>query len=115
MITLQPETNIETAHRYLCGHENLIIIDVRSEEECVNGVLPNAYHIDLASIDKKIGKYATNLNDPILVYCDRGARATLAAHQLQQLGYTNVSALTDGFRAWFNAGLPVEGETTLTY
>jgi rhodanese-related sulfurtransferase len=32
------------------------------------------------------------------------------AQKLQKLGYKNVYALKDGFRAWQDAGLPVESK-----
>ncbi|MEM7377730.1 MAG: MBL fold metallo-hydrolase, partial [Pseudomonadota bacterium] len=44
----------------------------------------------------------------IVVYCGQNLRSPLAAAQLRELGYTNVSNYADGFFRWRDAGLPVE-------
>lgn len=43
----------------------------------------------------------------IIVYCASGARATLAALTLQDMGYENVANLDGGLKGWIAAGLPV--------
>ena len=42
----------------------------------------------------------------MIVYCRSGARATLAASTLMEMGYHNVANLEGGFSAWQAAGLP---------
>lgn len=46
----------------------------------------------------------------IVVYCKVGGRAALAAHTLQQMGYTNVYNLLGGYRIWLDPSLPIELE-----
>ena len=46
---------------------------------------------------------------PILCYCGGGYRSALAADNLQKMGYTDVRSVAGGWRAWTEAGLPVEG------
>ena len=43
----------------------------------------------------------------IIVYCASGARGSLAALTLQNMGYVNVVNLDGGVNAWVAAGLPV--------
>lgn len=43
----------------------------------------------------------------VIVYCASGARAALATHTLQNMGFENVANLDGGLRAWIAAGLPV--------
>ena len=42
------------------------------------------------------------------MYCGGNIRSILAAHTLQQMGYTNVKNYSDGFIGWQRQGLPVE-------
>jgi 3-mercaptopyruvate sulfurtransferase SseA len=41
-------------------------------------------------------------------HCDEQGAARRAAFELQTLGFANVSVLEGGYRAWLDAGLPVE-------
>ena len=42
----------------------------------------------------------------IVVYCNSGGRAALAASTLLDLGFTDVASIAGGFRGWKEAGLP---------
>ena len=46
-------------------------------------------------------------DDPIVVYCGSGWRATIAMTSLQGMGWTNVRALKTSFADWVAAGNPV--------
>jgi len=45
---------------------------------------------------------------PVYLLCQRGGRATKAAEQLAQAGFTNPIVVEGGTESWSNAGLPVE-------
>ena len=42
----------------------------------------------------------------VIVYCNSGARATLAALTLKNMGFERVANLDGGLKAWKEAGLP---------
>ncbi len=42
----------------------------------------------------------------VIVYCNSGSRAALAAATLKSLGFGNVANMKGGFTAWKDAGLP---------
>jgi rhodanese-related sulfurtransferase len=44
----------------------------------------------------------------IILVCDGGYASSLAAATLQDLGFPRATDLVGGFRAWRDAGLPVE-------
>ncbi len=44
----------------------------------------------------------------MVLYCGGGYRSALTAAELQKMGYSNVISLDGGWRAWNQAGLPVE-------
>ena len=47
------------------------------------------------------------MNKQIYLYCKTGGRCTLAAKTLQDLGFTNVTAVVMLFEDWKKAGYPV--------
>jgi rhodanese-related sulfurtransferase len=44
----------------------------------------------------------------LILYCGGGFRAALVADVLQKMGYTNVSSMSGGWRAWLEANGPIE-------
>src|ERR1700689_3483056 len=44
----------------------------------------------------------------LVLYCGGGFRSALVADALQKMGYENPISLDGGWRAWNQAGLPVE-------
>ena len=86
---------------------NAAILDVRTEEECSDGIIPNALMIDifkgqgfiyrLEELDKTKNYY---------VYCKSGGRSGQACAIMNQMGFTTTYNLSDGFMNW-------EGEVTV--
>ena len=65
------------------------IIDVRSQTEWNLGHYPGALHIPVTELKKeKMPK--NSIDKGILVYCNTGQRARLAAETLKALGYNKV-------------------------
>lgn len=69
---------------------SLLIVDVRTPEECRNGVYPGSINIELDDLLHRIGELGTNLSREIVVYCASGGRSAYAQRMLAQLGYSNV-------------------------
>jgi rhodanese-related sulfurtransferase len=86
--------------------ENAVILDVRTDEECMDGIIPGAINIDiykgqgfiykLEELDKSKNYY---------VYCKAGGRSAQACHIMNELGFENAYNLLGGFMNW-------EGEVT---
>ena len=47
-------------------------------------------------------------DEEIVVYCQKGGRAALAAQSLMKLGYTNIKSLKGGYRIWLDPDAPLE-------
>ncbi|OCB78532.1 rhodanese-like domain-containing protein [Flavobacterium crassostreae] len=80
---------------------NAVILDVRTEDECNEGIIEKAINIDIhqgqAFIDA-IGALDKNKN--YYVYCRSGARSGKACEIMNELGIANAYNLTGGVLAW---------------
>jgi phage shock protein E len=72
------------------------IVDVRSPDEYRDGGYPGAVNIPLQSLAARLGEIPKD--KPVVLYCASGARSGMAARQLKQAGYadvTNAGGLSD--------------------
>jgi rhodanese-related sulfurtransferase len=92
----------------LVNASNAVLIDVREPTEFAAGRLPKAVNIPLSQIRNRGDELARFRGRPVVVYCERGQRSRQAGGVLAKRGLTDVYNLTGGFRAWRDAGLPVE-------
>ena len=82
-------------------NKNAVILDVRTEEEFIEGYIPNAKNIDIykgqgfldevEKLDKSKNYY---------VYCRSGARSAQACALMKQQGFENASNLMGGITDW---------------
>ena len=86
------------------------LIDVREDNEWERGHARGAEHIGRGVIERDIERAAPDRAAELILYCGGGYRSALAADNLRRMGYTNVYSLAGGWRAWREAGAPVEGE-----
>ncbi len=81
--------------------ENAVILDVRTEDECNDGIIPNAINIDIYKGQGFI--YALeelDKNKNYYVYCKAGGRSEQACHIMNQLGFDNTYNLVGGMMQW---------------
>lgn len=94
-LKLANDTILEPADAWvLIQKEDALALDVRSDMEVAEGMLPNALHIPHTEIDKRAGEITVGKEHPIVVYCAVGGRASVTKADLEQLGFSAV----------FNAG-----------
>lgn len=80
---------------------NSVVLDVRTQDEVEEGIIPNAIHIDiyqgqgfideLEKLDKTKNYY---------VYCKSGGRSGQACAIMNQLGFNSAYNLKGGFMEW---------------
>lgn len=83
------------------------VLDVRPEDEFLQGHLPGARNIPLAELDRRLGELPTDTE--IVAYC-RGPYCVLAFEAVATLRAKGFKAvrLEEGFPEWKAAGLAVE-------
>ena len=74
----------------MMNDENVIILDVRTQDEFDAGHIENAVLLPYDDILSQHSMVFTNKNQIILIYCRTGRRSWIAATQLVELGYTSV-------------------------
>ncbi|PWK18242.1 rhodanese-like domain-containing protein [Xanthomarina spongicola] len=77
------------------------VLDVRTEDEVEEGLIPNAIHIDIYLGQEFLDKIeALDKSKNYYVYCRSGGRSAQACAIMNQLGYTNTFNLLGGFSEW---------------
>jgi rhodanese-related sulfurtransferase len=72
------------------------------------GRRPGAVHLSKGVIERDIESQVPDKSATLVLYCGGGFRSALVADALQKMGYQNAISLDGGWRAWNEAGLPVE-------
>jgi len=91
-----------------------LIIDVRTPAEIALGVLPNAISVPMARVADDVEALTGQRDDRITFYCAVGERSLLAAAQLLDAGFTNVTSLSGGIKEWMALGLPTVSDSDLS-
>lgn len=101
LVTLTPE---ELAARIAAG--NIRLIDVRTDAEVAEGIIPGAEHIPLDRFDAN----ALGPDDgrEVVLYCRSDRRSGIAAARLAEATGEPATHLEGGILAWEAAGQPVD-------
>src|SRR5215211_8447482 len=102
------ECTVDDVKSRLAAGEKFLLVDVREEGEWAAGHAAGAVHMSKGTIERDIETKVPDRAAPLVLYCGGGFRSALAADNLQKMGYTNVISMDGGWRAWTQAGLPVE-------
>lgn len=80
---------------------NAVILDVRTDAELADGIIPNAIHIDIYKGQEFIND-VQNLDKSknYYVYCRSGNRSGQACQIMEQLGFENAYNLEGGMLEW---------------
>lgn len=85
----------------LANDADALLIDVRTPEECAEGIIPNAICIDIFKGQGFI--YEVDVLDKsknVYVYCKAGGRSAQACGIMNQLGFEKTYNLVGGFMQW---------------
>ena len=94
-------TNIDVAtFDQLRSESDCIVLDVRTPEECGEGMVDNAVELDFYSDDFETKLKKLDRNSKYLVYCRSGGRSSNASEMMISLGFKDVSNLEGGYTKW---------------
>lgn len=93
----------------------LRVIDIRPRDDRERtGVIEGSEHIGQLVLEWRLDPdsgasegTAADLDDHLVILCNQGYSSSLAAAQLQRLGFRRATDLDGGVEGWIEAGLPV--------
>ncbi|RHO56101.1 rhodanese-like domain-containing protein [Ruminococcaceae bacterium AM07-15] len=90
----------QEAAKEMMDAQEVIILDVREQNEYDSGHIPGAVLLPVGTIDKNTAAQAIPEKDStVLVYCRSGNRSKTASSVLAELGYTNIYEF-GGINTW---------------
>ena len=95
--------------------DNVLVLDVRNQDEYIKGAIPNSLFIGLnGTFAMWVGALIENINQPIVLVVPEGKEEETVM-RLARVGYDNcVGYLKGGMQAWIAAGEPVETIESVT-
>jgi len=102
-----PHVTAKEFKKIMDSGEPYILIDVRDAAEYDAAHLPGAINISRGMLEWETPDKIQDTDARIYVYCLVGIRSLFAAKRLLEMGYTNVTNISDSFKGWVNAGYPV--------
>jgi rhodanese-related sulfurtransferase len=100
------EVSVEEAQQRI--KEGAKLIDVREDNEWDAGHAAGSRHMGRGIIERDIVQTFPDKETELILYCGGGFRSALATDMLQKMGYTNVFSMAGGWKAWKEAGAPIE-------
>ena len=98
------ECDVEEARERIKAGADLI--DVREDNEFERDHAEGARHMGRGIIERDIVQAYPDKDTELILYCGGGFRSALAADMLQKMGYSNVTSMDGGWKAWKEAGAP---------
>jgi rhodanese-related sulfurtransferase len=111
------EIQPEDAKRLLAtpGHDGWHFVDVREPDEFATGRVPGARNFPRGFLEVKADlahpkrdAWLADRDRKLVLYCGGGNRSALAAVTLQEMGFTNVRSLAEGWAGWTKRDYDVE-------
>ena len=103
--TLPLTIDVQTAVS-LQGRDDVILIDVREQDEYDAGHIPGVTLIPLSEMQERFSEIPTDKE--VILTCRSGNRSGQVFSFLENQGYDNIHNMAGGIVAWQAAGLAVE-------
>ena len=84
--------------------QQVTLLDVRGEDEWRSGHVPGSVNVPVGKLDQLTGDVSRGR--PIIVHCQTGGRAAIAASVLKARGLGDVGVFPGGYAEWTAAGQP---------
>jgi rhodanese-related sulfurtransferase len=102
------EVSVAETQERMSTNKDAKLIDVREDNEWDKAHAAGAVHLGKGIIERDIEVRVPDKSTELILYCGGGYRSALVADVLQKMGYTNVYSMAGGWKAWNEAGAPVE-------
>jgi rhodanese-related sulfurtransferase len=92
-------------------NSNLVILDVRTQEEFADEHIENAVNLDYYSQTFRDDLNKLDKNKTYVIHCRSGGRSTKTLDMMEELGFIEVYNMMGGIVEWKEKGLPTKKET----
>lgn len=107
--------SIDDLVREMGSNDDLLLVDLREIQERVDlGTIPGSRHVPRGMLEFWADPSSPYYRDwfqehrRTVVFCAGGGRSVLAVLALEDMGFTNVAHVEEGFRGWKDSGRTVE-------
>ena len=90
----------------MAAGDDIVLLDIRTEAEVAQGILPGAEHLPMHLIPLRINDLPRDKE--VVFYCRSGARSYHACSYMMQQGFTNVTNLRGGIIGWARGGYEIK-------
>jgi rhodanese-related sulfurtransferase len=104
------EITIDQARVRLRENREVLLVDVREDDEWRAGHAVEALHLGRGVLERDIERVISKKGVEVIFYCGGGYRSILAAEVAQRMGYTNVCSLIGGYKGLVAAQWPMKTE-----
>ncbi|AZQ44934.1 rhodanese-like domain-containing protein [Nonlabens ponticola] len=81
--------------------DNKVILDVRTDEEVADGIIPNSIQLDIYQPQEFMdGINAMDKTKTYYIYCRSGGRSAQACQIMEQAGFERTYNLEGGYSNW---------------
>jgi rhodanese-related sulfurtransferase len=99
-------SEVSASQAYDMYRSGATFVDVRTQAEWDQGHIPDSLLIPIEELPNRLGELSKDKD--IVVVCRTGVRSKEGETMLLQAGFTRVTCLSGGLRAWAAAGYPLE-------
>ena len=82
------------------GHDEFVILDIRTKDEYNNGCLDDAINFDYYNPDFKLRLELMDKQKAYLVYCRSGVRSKDAVDIMSKMGFNKIYHMYEGIEGW---------------
>lgn len=83
------------------------LLDIRTDGEIAQGMIPNAQQIEYGAPEFEIGIEKLDKNKPVFIYCAVGGRSASAVNIFASKGFKTIYNLEGGISEWNSSGFPI--------
>lgn len=91
----------------LINRDEAVVLDVRSENDFLEGHIVGAKNVPLSVLDGRLSDLEKFKAQPAIVVCKTGQTAHIACARLRKHGFEKLYSLKGGIAAWQSDSLPL--------
>lgn len=100
------DITVKEAYEKIQNGGDFILLDVRTDGECAQGMLHGARQVDYYGSDFMDEVSKLDKDQPLIVYCASGGRSSEAMRKLSKAGFKEVYNVKGGYKKWNADKLP---------